>query len=248
MKEILLDKLKCFQDNKFIFDPIKHKYTYQDNEFISVTTYIQQFHKPFDTHYHSLRIAQRKGIPQEWVLNEWKEINDYANLIGLETHNWIEGYFRQIWTPLPTNQDIIHRINKFNKIYATHLYKLEPLAFEVKVFSKKWRIAGMIDALFIYRGQIFIIDYKTNKEFITDNNIKYPERLRYPFDSYYKTHLNEYSIQISLYALILKEWGINVAGGYLVYIGPDDNDAQMFKCENMTLLLEEYLNSERNFL
>lgn len=248
MKEILLDKLKVFEDLNFVFDPIKHKYTYDSNEFISVTTYIQQFHKPFDQNHHSLRVAQKRGVPQEWVLNEWKEINDYSNLIGSETHNWIENYFRTIWTPLPTNLDIIHRINKFNKIYATHLYKLEPLAFEVRVFSKKWRIAGMIDALFIYRDQLFIIDYKTNKEFITDNNIKYPERLRYPFDSYYKTHLNEYSIQVSLYALILKEWGINVSGGYLVYIGPGDDDAKMFKCQNMTSLLEEYLNSERNFL
>ena len=248
MKEILLEKLKLFNDSSFVFDPIKHKYTHDGEDYISVTTYIEKFHKPFETQYLSLKVAQRRGIPQQWVLNEWKEINDYANLIGSETHNWIENYFRKIWTPLPTNLDIIHRINKFNKIYATKMYKLEPLAFEVRIFSKKWRIAGMLDALFIYRDQLFIIDYKTNKEFITDSNIKYPERLRYPFDSYYKTHLNEYSIQVSLYALILKEWGINVSGGYLVYIGPGDDDAQMFKCENMTSLLEEYLNSERNFL
>jgi membrane-associated protease RseP (regulator of RpoE activity) len=39
----------------------------------------------------------------------------------------------------------INRINKFNVIYAKHLHKLEPLKFEVRVFSKKWKIAGMID-------------------------------------------------------------------------------------------------------
>ena len=55
----------------------------------------------------------------------------------------------------------------------------------------------MIDALFLYRGKIYIIDYKTNKLFTTDDNIKYPEKLLYPFSHLNKTHLNEYSIQDS---------------------------------------------------
>jgi ATP-dependent exoDNAse (exonuclease V) beta subunit len=247
MKEEILEKLNIFNDSNFIFDEPTHKYTYLGKEYISVTRYIEQFHKPFDQNYHSLRIAQKRGVPQEWVLSEWKELNDYANYIGHETHLWIENYFLQKWQNLPTNLDIIHRINKFNKIYATNMHKLIPIAFEVRVFSKKWKIAGMIDALFLYRNQIFIIDYKTNKEFTTDSNLKYKERLRYPFESYYKTHLNEYSIQISLYALILKEYNINVAGGYLVYIGPGDDDAQIYKCVNLTSVLEEFLNVDRTF-
>jgi hypothetical protein len=246
MKDIILEKLKIFNDSNFLFEEKSHKYTYLGKDFISVTTYIEKFHEPFNLQYHSLRIAQKRNIPQEWVLSEWQEINDYANYIGHETHLWIENYFSKIWQELPTNLDVIDRINKFNKIYATQLHKLVPIAFEVRIFSKKWKIAGMIDAIFLYRDKLFIVDYKTNKEFTTDENLKYPKRLRYPFNSYYETHLNKYSIQISLYSLILKEYGIDVAGGYLVYIGPND-DAQMYKCVNMQSILEEFLNSERTF-
>ena len=166
MIELLRKQLDCFNDVEFKFDPKQHKYTYLDETFISVTRFIQQFHKPFDQDYWSKKKADESGVPQEWVINEWKKINDYANEVGTDTHQWIEDYFNQIWKPLPTNQDVIHRINKFNKIYAKQLYKLDPLKFEVRVFSKKWKIAGMIDSLFLYRGKIYILDWKTNKNLI----------------------------------------------------------------------------------
>ncbi len=245
--EEILEKLNIFNDDNFSFDEPSHTYTYLGEEFTSVTRYIQQFHKPFDQNYHSLRVSQRKGVTQQSILDEWKEINDYANYIGSETHLWIENYFLQKWQPLPINLDVIHRINKFNKIYAKQLYKLIPVAFEVRIFSNKFKIAGMIDALFLYKNKLLIVDYKTNKKFTTDENLSYLEKLIYPFESYYKTHLNEYSIQTSLYSLILKEYGIDVASSYLVYISPGDEEAQMFKCLNLTTTLENYLNINKTF-
>lgn len=244
MKELLLKQLDCFDDIKFEFDPKLHRYTYNGETFVSVTRYIQQFHKPFEQDYWSKKKAEELGVEQEQILLEWKRLNDYANEVGTDTHQWIEDYFNQVWKPLPSNLDVIHRINKFNKIYAKQLHKLEPLKFEVRVFSKKWKIAGMIDALFIYRGKIVILDYKTNKIFTTDENVKYKEPLLAPFNNYFKTHLNEYSIQISMYALILREWGFDVSGGYLLHIGPDDDDATLHKCIDFTDHLEKFLNGD----
>jgi ATP-dependent exoDNAse (exonuclease V) beta subunit len=242
MKSSLIKEFDCFDDPDFKFDPAQHKYTYHNEQFISVTTFIQQFHKPFDTQYWSKRKADEAGVPQDWILNEWKELNDYANEIGTDTHNWIEDYFNQKWNKLPTNLDVIHRINKFNVIFAKQLWKLEPLKFELRVFSKKWKIAGMIDSLFLYHGKIYIVDWKTNKQFTTDDTIKYKEKLLAPFDKYYKSHLSEYSIQLSLYALILEEWGFEIGGAYLVHIGPDDEEAQLYKVIDMRPNLKEYLN------
>lgn len=244
MKELLLKELECFNDIKFEFDPKLHRYTYNGETFTSVTRYIQQFHKAFEQDYWSKKKAEELGVEQQEILLEWKRINDYANEVGTETHQWIEDYFNRIWKPLPTNLDVIHRINKFNKVYAKQLYKLEPLKCEVRVFSKKWKIAGMIDALFIYRGKLVILDYKTNKIFTTDQNLKYKEPLLAPFNDYYKTHLNEYSIQISLYALILREWGFDVSGGYLLHIGPDDDEATLHKCIDFTEKLEKFLDGD----
>jgi ATP-dependent exoDNAse (exonuclease V) beta subunit len=246
MKESILQDLECFNDHEFKFDPKYHKYTYFGEQFTSVTKFIQQFHKPFEQDYWSQKKADEAGVPQEWILNEWKKINDYANEVGTDTHQWIEDYFNKIWNPLPSNLDVINRINKFNVICAKHLHKLEPLKFEVRVFSKKWKIAGMIDSLFIYRGKIFILDWKTNKNFTTNDNLKYKEKLLTPFEDYYKSHLSEYSIQLSFYALILEEWGFDVGGAYLVHIGPGDEPAEMYKVIDMRSNLKRYLDGDIN--
>ena len=243
MIELLAKQLDCFEDVKFEFDPKLHKYTYEGETFISVTRFIQQFHKPFEQDYWSKKKAEQAGVPQDWILAEWKKLNDYANEVGTDTHQWIEDYFNKIWKPLPTNADVIHRINKFNKIYAKQLFKLEPLKFEVRVFSPKWRIAGMIDSLFIYRGKIYILDWKTNKDFTDDNHQKGTyEKLLAPFQDHFKNHLNEYSIQLSLYSLILEEWGFQVGGAYIVHIGPGDEDAELYKVVDMRENLKTFLN------
>ena len=244
MKDFLLKKLECFNEVEFKFEPSLHKYTYLQEQFTSVTKFIQQFHKPFQQDYWSQKKAQEAGVPQDWILEEWKKLNEYANEVGTDTHQWIEDYFNQIWTPLPKNPDVINRINKFNLIYSKHLYKLEPLKFEVRVFSKKWKIAGMIDSLFIHRGKVFILDWKTNKQFTTDQNLKYKEKLLAPFEDNFKSHLSEYSIQLSLYALILEEWGFEIGGAYLVHIGPGEGAAEMHKVIDMRHKLKRYLDGD----
>ena len=219
MKSLLLKKLECFNDPEFKFDPRYHKYTYLGDQFTSVTTFIKQFHKPFEEDFWSKKKAEELGVPQEFILNEWKENREYASDVGTDTHQWIEDYFNKEWKPLSTNIDVIKRINKFNVLYATQLYKLEPLKFEVRIFSKLWKIAGTIDSLFIYRGKIYLLDWKTNKAY---THVGGYEMMLHPFEEYYKNHHNEYSIQLSLYALILEEWGFDVGGVYIVHIGPED--------------------------
>ena len=241
MRDFLLNKLECFKDPDFIFDPGLHKYTYHGDVFQSVTQLIGQFHEPFDSEKWSKIKADQAGVDQDEIKKEWKRLNDYANEIGTDTHQWIEDHYNKIWREIPTNLDLIHRINKFNKIFAKQLHKLEPLAFEVRVFSKKWKKAGMIDALFIRNGKIFIIDYKTNKEFKDDNHPKGKyHKLLPPFDDFYENHHNEYSIQLSMYACILEEWGFEVGGAYIVYIGPGDEDASVIKCVDMREYIKEY--------
>jgi len=241
MRDYFLKKLECFNDPDFIFNPGLHRYTYHGDVFQSVTQFIGQFHEPFDTEKWSKIKADQAGVDQSEIKKEWKRLNDYANEIGTDTHNYIEFYYKGIYQQIPTNLDLLHRISKFQKIHAKQLHKLEPLAFEVRVFSKKWKKAGMIDALFIKNGKIFIIDYKTNKEFRDDNNPmgKY-HKLLSPFDDFYENHHNEYSIQLSMYACILEEWGFEVAGAYLVYIGPGDEDAELIKIKDMREYIREF--------
>jgi ATP-dependent exoDNAse (exonuclease V) beta subunit len=235
----ILQKLEIYSDSDFKFDPIEHKYHYKDQHFISVTQFISRFHREFDTKYWSKKKAEDRGVDQIEVLNEWNRLKNRSNEIGTMTHNWIENYFNRIYQDLPIDLDVIDRINKFNVAFAKYLHKLTPIKFEQRIFSKKWKIAGMIDSLFLFKDSVIIFDWKTNKKFNTDKDPIF-EYLLEPFDDLPKNHFNEYSIQVSLYRLILKEIGIDVKNCYLLHIGPDD-DAKLYKALDLTERLEKYL-------
>lgn len=220
-KEELLRKLDYYDNPDFTFNEKYHKYKLKGEEFISVTTFLSRFHKPFDFNYWVKIKAEEDGVTIEEKKSEWKELNDRANYIGSETHNWIENYYNGIYQKLPTDIDVIKRINKFNMIFGEKLKKLTPVKFEQKLFSEKLKIAGMIDSLFLYKGNVIMVDWKTNKRF---DSVKGFDYLLHPFDTLYQNHLNDYSIQLSLYSLILEEIGIDVKAMYLCYIGPDDVD------------------------
>ena len=220
-KSEFLEKLEYYSDDKFSFNEQQHKYKYKGEEFISVTTFLSKFHKPFDFNYWVKKKAEEDGVTVQEKKEEWRKINERSNYIGSYTHDWIENYFKGIYQPLPVDSDVINRINKFNNIFGEKLSKLTPLKFEQKIFSEKLKIAGMIDSLFIYKGNVIMLDWKTNKKFDYEGGYYY---LLHPFDTLYQNHLNEYSIQLSLYSLILEEIGIDVRAMYLCYIGPDQED------------------------
>jgi ATP-dependent exoDNAse (exonuclease V) beta subunit len=244
MKDEILKKLECFIDPLFKFDPKLHRYTYDDEVLQSVTKTVEKFHKPFDTEVVAKRTSEKTGVDAEILKKEWAETNRYANVVGTATHEWIEDYFNGNWKALPNNPDIIHRINKFNKIFCSHLHKLTPVKFETRIFSKKWKLAGTIDALFLKDDKLYILDYKTNKDFKDDDHKDGKwEKLLDPFGDFYKNHHNEYSIQLCLYAAILEQWGIDIAGAYLVYIGPGDDDARLIKVKDMRPIIKDYFDS-----
>jgi len=236
----ILQILEKYEDPEFKFYLKNHKYTFNGDHYISVTQFISRFHKKFDSEFWSQKKANERGVKKEDILLEWKNLNDRANFIGTSTHNWIENYFNKIYQELPNDLDVIDRINKFNKLFGSHLWKLEPIKFEQRIFSKKWKIAGTIDSIFKYGNKIIILDWKTNKSFTKENKW---EKLLEPFDEWDACHLNEYSIQLSLYSLILKEVGINIDSMLLVYIGPD-HDAKIYKCFDFTSHLESYLETK----
>ena len=60
-----------------VFNEEKHTYTNSktDEKYISVTTLLGKYKTPFDKDKHSLRVAEREGVPQEMVLEMWEKEN-----------------------------------------------------------------------------------------------------------------------------------------------------------------------------
>ena len=261
-KNEILEKLNKFNDPKFKFEEKEHKYTYgNDIEFISATTIAGFFKSPFDREGISKYVAERDGRKQEDILEEWDNKRIYSEELGTYIHEYIENYYNKIYQKLPTDLDLIDRINKFNKIHAEKLHKLEPIAFEKKVFDLEENISGTIDALFMYKGKAIIVDWKTNKEIKTDEdrNGRYRHLINENFKNVYENHLNIYSIQLSIYRRILEKAGIEVGACYIVYLPPKplengiiykgkdfrDNLNKVFENKCSTDLKKEYEEYEK---
>jgi hypothetical protein len=108
-------------------------------------------------------------------------------------------------------------------------------------------LAGTLDALFKLNEGRYVGDWKTNKKFTTDSDKEgRKQKLLYPFDDMWDNSLNGYSIQLSLYRLMLQEEsGYETQGGFLVWIGPNE-EPEMHKIVDLRNQLYDFLQKNNN--
>lgn len=242
-------KLSYFQDPNFRFNESSHTYTYLDPTtqkpvqiFTSVTGFISQFKEKFDSEFWAKKKALSSGKTKDAILNEWKETSEVAMDLGTAVHKWIEDFYAGLEPELPSHPEVLSRVLKFKELYRERLHKLTIISQEFRVFSRKWGLAGTLDALFCLNQDNYVGDWKTNKKFTTDDspNGRY-KRLLYPFEDLWDNSLNGYSIQLSLYRLILQEEaGFRTTGAFLCWIGPDEKP-KLYKAVDLRDRLYEYL-------
>jgi hypothetical protein len=245
----LESKLNYFLDPNFKFNEDSHTYTYVDSTtmkpvqiFTSVTGFISQFKEKFDSDFWAKKKAYSTGKTKDEILNEWKETSEIAMDLGTLVHKWIEDFYAGLNPELPTHPEALARVLKFKELHSEKLNKLTSVQQEFRVFSRKWGLAGTLDALFSLNSDYYVGDWKTNKKFTTDHdsNGRY-KKLLYPFEDLWDNSLNGYSIQLSLYRLILQEEaGFKTNGAFLCWIGPDEKP-KLYKTVDLRERLYEYL-------
>ena len=254
IRKDLIRKLSVFTDPNFVFEEEAHTYHYSDIKYDSVTSYIKRFKTPFDKEYWSKKKAIERGVDVSVVLDEWQGKADVANDLGTRVHKWIEDFWSGDAKELTEEDEpaFAERIGKFMDLYEQRFKNLVPLSSELKIFCRKWKLAGTIDQPFLMWDEkqnkaLFLIgDWKTNKEFRSDDHPKGRyKKLLHPFSHLWENHLNEYSIQVSLYRLMLEEEiGIESHGGFLCHIGPE-GPAKIHPIKDLREPLKVYLQHNR---
>ena len=255
-KKDIESKLAIFsKDPKFVFDEATHTYRYDGILFDSVTTYLKNFKVPFDREYWSKRKATERGVDVSVILDEWKNKANIANELGTKVHKFIEDFWSGENPEIPSidpDNEYSLRVNKFLELYNRKFHVLVPLPSELKIFSRRWRLAGTVDQPFLFwdqkRKKLFLLigDWKTNGDFKHDEHPKgrYKRLLR-PFTHLWENEHNLYSIQISLYRLILEEEiGIETESGFLCHIGPNSNP-KIYPAKDLREPLRAYLEQNR---
>lgn len=241
MIEAVKSKLKVF--NYIKFDEESHVYTNTKGLFpvdfgISSTGWVHKFVNPFDSEKWSNKKAKELGISQQEVLKMWDDNAKEASNNGTIVHKFIEDKLLKN----KNNSKISEKIEKMINSFISRFYKTySVVGCEIKVGSPIIDIAGMIDNLSynFKSNKLNILDWKTSKVIKKEN--KYQKMLK-PFDYLDDCNFNHYSLQLSLYKIILKiEANISIDDLIIVQFSELNDKFEMYKCLDLSEQISRFL-------
>ena len=217
---------EAFSDIQF-FEK-EHKYTINGQQAKkSVSGAIKVYEKPFDSQGIAANVARKNGKTINEVLKEWDYKRDYSCHKGSEFHLFVENFLERRKISLdkdafvnfldhndPTEDyqiaidkyytDMAMLINNFMNFYDWWKKDYILLKSEFVMGDKAAGLCGTLDNLQYNKNtkKLAIFDYKTNKEIKKTN--PWGEKLLSPFNHLHNCELTKYSLQISLYKLILE--------------------------------------------
>jgi len=201
-----------------VFNAANHSYTSVDAveeiKWISVTTLVSNFKKPFDAEKTAQRVSKNKrskwyGIDPKAIVAIWNGEADRATTLGTYYHNQREADICSLasiereGSPIP----IIPPVPEVNGLKHAPSQKLDAGVYpEHMVFLKSAGICGQSDLVEVVNGHVNITDYKTNKEIKTEGFRNWEgdtEKLLFPVAHLDDCNFNHYSIQLSIYMYII---------------------------------------------
>lgn len=209
------------------FDAKEHRYFYGDQELTSVTKTIKRLQTPFDKHGVAARTAAKEGKSVQQVLAEWEAKGEKGRNLGTAVHDYIKRTLLDIQSPQATLDPFLAlntlapEIVAFDRFWAELQPKVVYDASDIEFIVGDYdlRVAGTVDSM-LYNPETekyHIWDWKTGK-FELSNRW---QNLLPPFDHLEDCQLNVYSLQVSLYRLIIESnTDLELGDSYLVHLSP----------------------------
>lgn len=209
------------------FEPEAHAYTLGGQSLTSVTRVVERLKPPFDADTIAAKVARRDGRTVEAVRAEWEDKKVVSQQRGTLVHAYIDATLTG--QPWPDDDPFLHsnpklpEMEAFDAWWEQNRYHAHAVAAERVVGDATLGVAGTLDGLWYSErtGQYHIIDWKTNTRFGTDSRW---QTLRTPFADLPECELSTYSLQVSLYRLILERNVpalVRMGEGYIVHLGRD---------------------------
>lgn len=234
-------QIDCF--NHVEFSAPDHTYTINNSKAESVTSILQQYVRPFERIYWATTKARQLGVTTEEILSKWEFSAKLAQIKGTLVHSFIEHQFMQTEFTYPSElvletfgydplQDIFKQlVGKVDLFIQDIEDKMIPIASEFIVGDAEYLVGGTIDQLFYNKksGQLEIWDWKTNKEIRQISKYNHLAPIQHVPDS----ELDRYSLQLSLYKLILeRNTGLKLGDSYLTWFNEFNDKYRVFKVKD----------------
>ena len=228
-KDEIIKELQYFKGIDFHEE--EHFYTLKNYKFnCSVTQLIETYAQEFDSDGISQMVANKRGISQQEVLDEWKKENEFSCIKGSCIHLKAQS----LW--MGTNYEIDYNTiddtidkDRLKKEYdimskqATDFYNdykdmYDMIQDEFIVWSKEFDIAGSIDGIMYnkHTQQCCILDFKSNKDLQFKS--KYRKKMKVPLHELDDVNGQHYYIQLSIYKYLIEKYtNIKVDELFIVY-------------------------------
>jgi hypothetical protein len=214
---------------KFIAE--NHKYYSlepDDISWLSVTSFISNFKQPFDADAIALKSSRSKkskwyGLTPDQIKEAWKNEANRATSLGTWYHNCREKDLSELKTievhgvELP----VINPIEKDGVKYSPNQKLANGIYPEHFVYLKSAGICGQSDKVEVINNEVYVTDYKTNKEIKLEGYTNWEgvsQKMFAPVSHLDDCHLNHYALQLSMYMfMILKHNPRLVFGGMTIH-------------------------------
>lgn len=209
------------------FNSRYHRYWYDGRELTSVSKTLGRIKPPFDAPTIAARVADREGRTVEAVLAEWDRKRQSGLSRGTQVHQYIErvlhGEFSVRSDPVLDLNETLPEIGAFDQFWRRLQGAIAPQVEQIEwvVGDAALGVAGTLDALLLdtNQGTLHLFDWKTGSKFRTDNPW---QTLLPPFDDLDDCELINYSLQVSLYRLMIeRNTDLELESGYIVHLAED---------------------------
>jgi hypothetical protein len=200
-----------------VFNADDHSYRSLDDsniDWISVTTLVSHFKKPFDAKKIAEKVSKKKnskwyGIEPKLIQQIWNNESERSLTLGTWYHNQREADLcsfasmerEGVTVPVFKPSEVQ------NGIKVAPSQKLEPGVYpEHMVYLRSVGICGQSDLVEVVNGKVNIIDYKTNKKIDTESYVDWEgksEKMNPPLDSLDDCNFYHYALQLSIYMYII---------------------------------------------
>jgi len=216
-----------FKEEGHIYESLNTNLEKDNIDWTSVTTFISMFKPSFNAKAQAKKSSKNKkskwyNMSEEDILSAWNGESDRAKGLG----NWYHGQREKdilefdtikrhgieipIIKPIEDNKGVkIAPDQKLsNGVYPEHF-----------VYLKSVGICGQADLVEVVNNKLYITDYKTNKEIKEKGFTNWEgitSKMFKPVNHLDDCNLNHYSLQLSLYAYIIKKHNPTLKIGSLI--------------------------------
>lgn len=225
---------------------------------ISTTGLIAQYEQEFDSDTISQQVANKKGVSQKEVLEEWRIENLHSTIKGSFIHEfaqslWEGKEYKFDYSKVPKEIDMNRLKNDIAKLipqainfYNDYKNTYELIGCEIYLGDEDYDECGATDQMMLNKntGEIVIIDYKTNKK------IEYEsfghKKMLIPLQEFDDCNYIHYSFQLNDYKYKFeKNTNLKVSETFIVYFNINADNYEIIKPLNIENKVKEILKIRR---